>query len=307
MTVAHPGWLVAIVGLPLAFLLATRAASRRRASDTLGYSNLAFLVAATGTNRRWERVFGGALALALALLGLALAGPRVVLPVPVRDGAVALCIDTSGSMSATDVLPTRSQAAATAGRTFIAALPAGTQVAILAFASSAAVIFPASDDRAAASSALEELPPPNGGTAIGDCLLLAARSLPPLHKRAIVLVTDGVNNSGNDPIDAARRIAADHIAIYTIGIGTANSGQLIPGTSEEADLDETTLRTIADLGGGAYARASDAATLRSHLADFARSATFERRPVELAFPLALIAALALAVTGAAAYASGRFP
>jgi len=307
MTIAHPGWLVAIVALPLAVLLVTRAASRGRASQTLAYSNLPFLVAATGTSRRWERLFGGALALALAVLGLALAGPRVVLPVPVRDGAVALCVDTSGSMSATDVLPTRAQAALGAGRTFIDALPVGTQVAILAFASSAAVIFPASDDRAAASSALEELPPPNGGTAIGDCLLLAARSLPPLHKRAIVLVTDGVNNSGNDPIDAARRIAADHIAIYTIGIGTANSGQVIPGTSEEADLDETTLRTIADLSGGAYARASDAAMLRTRLGDFARSATFERRPVDLAFPLALLAALALAGTGAAAYALGRFP
>jgi Ca-activated chloride channel family protein len=307
MTFAQPGWLLAVLLFPLAALIVMRAASRGRHAQTLAYSDLPFLIAATGTTVRWERIFGAVFATALALAGLALAGPRVTLPVPVRDGGVALCIDTSGSMSATDVQPTRAQAALSASRTFLAALPAGTQVAILAFASSAAVIFPPSDDRTAAATALDSLPPPNGGTAIGDCLLLAAQTLPPLRKRAIVLVTDGVNNSGNDPIDAARRIAAEHIAIYTIGIGTANSGQLIPGTSEEADLDEDTLRTIAELGGGAYARASDAATLRSHLADFARSATFERRPVDLAFPLALFAAFALAATGGAAYALGRFP
>jgi Ca-activated chloride channel family protein len=307
MTFAQPGWLIAAVAFPLAAILILRAASRRRGNETLAYSDLPFLIAATGTRVRWERVFGGAAAFALALAGLALAGPRVTLPVPVRDGAVALCIDTSGSMSATDVQPTRAEAAVAASRAFVDALPPGTQVAILAFASSAAVIFPPSDDRSAAAAALETLPPPNGGTAIGDCLLLAARSLPPLRKRAIVLVTDGVNNSGNDPVDAARRIAADRISIYTIGIGTANSGQLIPGTSEEADLDEETLRTIADLGGGAYARANDAASLRAHLGDFARSATFERRPVDLAFPLALIAAFALAATGGTAYAVGRFP
>jgi len=307
MTFAQPGWLVAVLLFPAAALIVARAADRGRRAQTLAYSDLPFLIAATGTGVRWERIFAGVFAAALALAGLALAGPRVSLPVPVRDGGVALCIDTSGSMSATDVQPTRAQAAVAASRTFIDALPAGTQIAILAFASGAAVIFPASDDRTAAAAALDALPPPNGGTAIGDCLLLAARSLPPLRKRAIVLVTDGVNNSGNDPIDAARRIAADRIAIYTIGIGTANSGQLIPGTSEEADLDEETLRTIADLGGGAYARASDAATLRSRLGDFARSATFERRPVDLAFPLALIAAFALAATGGTAYALGRFP
>ena len=307
MTFAHPGWLAAAVVLPALAAIVLFAAGRRRSIETLAYSNLDFLVAATAARVPWERVFGTIVAAALALVGLALAGPRASLPVPVRDGAVALCIDTAGSMSAADVFPTRAQAAQTAARTFIDALPAGTQVAILAFASSAAIVFPAGDDRAAASDALTQLPAPNGGTAIGDCLVLAARALPPVHRRAIVLVTDGVNTSGNDPIEAARRISAAHIAIYTIGIGTAHSGQLIPGTSEEADLDEDTLRTIADLGGGAYARAGDAAALRSHLRDFARSATFERRPVELAFPLALAAACIVIASGGVAYALGRFP
>jgi Ca-activated chloride channel family protein len=307
MTFAEPAWLLAAVAFPVLALLGLRAATRRRRAQTLAYSDLPFLLAATGTSVRWERVLAAAAATALAMLGLALAGPRVVAPVPVRDGAVALCIDTSGSMSATDVVPTRAQAAVDASRTFIDALPQGTQVALLAFASEAALVFPAGADRAAARDALAQLPPPNGGTAIGDCLLLAARSLPPFRHRAIVLVTDGVNNSGNDPVEAARRIAAQHIAIYTIGIGTAKSGQLIPGTMEEADLDETALRTIAELGGGAYARASDAGTLRARLSGFARSATLERRPVELALPLALAAALGLALTGGIAYAAGRWP
>jgi Ca-activated chloride channel family protein len=307
MTFAAPGWLVAAVLVPALALAVLRTANRRRTAQTLAYSNLTFLVAATGSRVRWERVFGGVAAALVALAGVALAGPHVIAPVPVRDGAVALCIDTSGSMSAGDVAPTRAQAAAAAARSFIDALPSGTQIALLAFASSAAVVFPAGDDRNAAREALDDLPPPNGGTAIGDCLLLAARSLPPVRHRAIVLVTDGVNNAGNDPVDAARQVAAAHIRIFTIGIGTANSGQLIPGTTEEADLDEDALRAIADLGGGAYARAADAATLRAQLDAFARSATIERRPVDLSLPLAVFAACGLALTAGIAYAGGRFP
>jgi Ca-activated chloride channel family protein len=291
----------------IALVFSARTLARRRAADVLAYSNLDFLTAATQSRVPWSALLAAIWIVALGGLGIALAGPRIVAPVIVHDGAVALCIDTSGSMASTDITPTRAEAAVAAGRAFVEALPEGTRVALLAFSSNAGVVFGPGDDHDAAREAFDRIPAPNGGTAIGDCLILAARTLPPGGHRAIVLVTDGVNNSGVDPLAAAQQIGAANITIDTVGIGTAKSGLLIPGTTEEADLDEDALRSIAASAHGAYARAGDADTLRAHLAALARVATFERRRVDAALPIALGSGLLLAAAGALAFALGRFP
>jgi len=54
------------------------------------------------------------------------------------------------------------------------------------------------------------------------------------------LITDGVNNSGDDPMEVAQRLGTQHIPVYPVGIGTQNGG-LIPGTNEEATIDEDAL------------------------------------------------------------------
>jgi Ca-activated chloride channel family protein len=307
MTFAHPLVLVATVVVVAALLAALRALARRRCADALAYSNLAFLEAAVATRVPWTGIVAGVWAAAIACLGGALAGPHLVAPVAVRDGAVALCIDTSGSMSATDVQPTRADAALRAARTFIDNVPDGTRISIVAFSSSAEVIMPASDDKDAVRDALARIPPPNGGTAIGDALAVAARSLPPVRRRAIVLVTDGVNNAGRDPIEAAQAIGARGITIFTVGIGTNGSGDLIPGTGESAELDESALRAVAQAGHGAYARVSDADALALRLRDIARSSIVERRRIDASLPLAIAGGTLLIVTTLGALALGRFP
>jgi Ca-activated chloride channel homolog len=307
VTFAHPALLALTLLVLIAIVLGARTLARRRAADVLAYSNLDFLAAATRSRIPWSTLLAGIWIAALGGLAVALAGPRVIAPVIVHDGAVALCIDTSGSMASTDIAPTRAGAAVAAGHAFVDALPSGTRIALLAFASNAVVVFGPSDDRDAAREAFDRIPAPNGGTAIGDCLILAARTLPPGGHRAIVLVTDGVNNSGVDPVAAAQQMGAANITIDTVGIGTAKSGLLIPGTTEEADLDEDALRAIAAAAHGAYARASDANALRAHLAALARATSFERRRVDAALPIALGSGLLLAAAGALAFALGRFP
>jgi Ca-activated chloride channel family protein len=307
MTFAHPAALVLtllIVGL-LLFVL--RVLERRRSADALTYSNLDFLERAAASRIPWTALLAGAWALAVACMGIALAGPHVTAPVAVRDGAVALCIDTSGSMSAADVQPTRADAALRAARAFIDGVPDGTRISIVAFSSSAAIIMPASDDKDAVREALERIPPPNGGTAIGDALTVAARSLPPVRHRAIVLVTDGVNNQGSDPLAVAPRIGGSGTTIDTVGIGTSDSGLLIPGTTEEADLDETALRAVAQAGHGAYARVGDADALAKRLSDLARTSTIERRRVDASFPLAIAGGTIMILATVGAFGLGRFP
>ena len=307
MTFAHPWWLLAGLAAAVTFLALAHRAARTAAAGALAYSNVDFYESAVG--QRFDPALPLAIACALALAagGTALAGPQITARVPVHGGAIVLCVDTSGSMQASDVSPTRAAAAAAAVRAFVDGVPEGTRLGIVAFSSGASVVQPLTADKETVRDAIAAIPPPNGGTAIGDALATAARSLPPAGRRAIVLITDGVNNAGSDPLDVARAVGAAGIEIDTVGIGTSESGQLIPGTAEEATIDEEALRTIAASAHGAYARASDAGSLRGRLAALAASTTRERRRIDLALPVALTGGLVLALAAGGALLAGRFP
>jgi Ca-activated chloride channel homolog len=307
MTFAHPLWLVGGVLLAAAFLWGAHVASRRASASALAYSNLAFFESATKPRLDPAWIVALACAAGIVALGAALAGPKLLANVPVRGGAVVLCVDTSGSMRATDVDPTRAAAAAAAVRAFVDGVPDGTRLGIVAFASGAGVVQPLTDDKDAVRDAIGRIPPPNGGTAIGDALATAARSLPPSGKRAIVLITDGVNNLGADPQGVAQQIGANGVEVDTVGIGTNDSGQLVPGTDQAATIDEDALRQIASTAHGVYARANDAGTLRAHLASLANSTTRERKRIDASLPLALAGGAVLVLALGGGMLAGRFP
>jgi Ca-activated chloride channel family protein len=306
MTFAQPLWLLAAAVAVVAFLALAVFAERRSRAAALDYSQLEFIEAVAG-RAPWGATLTGLWALAIGAGGIALAHPAIAASIPVHDASVVLCIDTSGSMASSDVLPTRSEASRAAALTFIDGVPSGTRIGIVAFSTFAVPLGALTADRTTAEDDLARLPPPNGGTAIGDALTAAASLLPPAGRRAIVLVTDGVNNHGTDPLDAARAIGAAGITIFTIGIGTNGSGELIPGTGESAELDEDALRSIAAVANGTYARVADADALRTRLSALALTTVRERRHVDLAFPLAIASAVLAAITASAGLALGRFP
>jgi Mg-chelatase subunit ChlD len=227
--------------------------------------------------------------------------------------AVILCVDTSGSMRAGGRRSKpRSDAASAAVRAFIDAVPerhAGGNRSVRSSGGGRRRTRPAIDKDELRAADECRIPPPNGGTAIGDALATAARQLPPGGRRAIVLITDGVNNL---PVaDPAAGRAADSAPPGSrstrSALGRTAAASLIPGTNEEAALDEDALRQIAADAHGAYARADDAGTLRSRLAALAHSTTREARRIDLALPLALAAGFILAGTVAAGMLAGRFP
>ena len=305
--VAHPERLLLAALACVAFILAYRTLERRAAARALVYTNVRFALDAMRPSRVPAALLFWALTAGVAALALAFAGPRLWLRVPVKDGTVVLCIDTSGSMSATDLVPTREAAAKAAARAFLDEVPPGTRVGVVTFASGASVVIPPTDDLDAVRDALARIPPPNGGTAIGDALALAARQFGAHGKRVIVLMTDGVNNAGVDPQGAARDVAASGAAIYTVGIGTSGSGELIPGTNEPAELDEETLRAIAATGNGSYASARDAASLRGAFRDLARSTVWERHRIDGASLFAAGGGVTVLLAFLAGFAAGRFP
>jgi Ca-activated chloride channel family protein len=307
MTFAHPLYLAFALVVAVAFVALAVVNVRRSRGAALAYSDLAFLERAIGRAPPWTAIFALLWALAIVSAGTALARPSLVATVAVHDAAIVLCIDTSGSMASTDVAPTRSDASRQAALTFINGVPDGTRIGLVSFSANAIPLGPLTDDRDAAREALGRLPEPNGGTAIGDALEAAAKMLPAGGRRAIVLVTDGVNNAGSDPLEVAAALGAQGISLFTVGIGTNGSGLIIPGTDTDAELDEGALQAIADSGHGTYARVGDAGALSARLGSLARMTIDERRHIDLTVQYTLAAGALAFAAGLGALALGRFP
>jgi Ca-activated chloride channel family protein len=307
VTFAHPDRLLLAAAAVAVFIVLYRRIERSARRQALTYSSLPFALAALRPRALPSALLFAALVAGVCALGAAFAGPRIAVRVPAKDATVMLCIDTSGSMRALDVAPTRIAAAKAAARAFIDAVPAGTRIGIVTFATGASVIQQPTDDLDEVRAALARVPLPNGATAIGDALALAAQQMPEHGTRAIVLLTDGVNNRGADPLAVAREVAAAGIAIHTVGVGTAGSGQLIPGTDEPADLDEDTLRAIAEATRGTYSPARDAGQLSAVFRGLAGVTVWERKRVDGSAVFAAGGGTIVLLAFLAGFALGKFP
>ena len=306
MSIDHPARLALGIVALVAFIVLYERLQRRATARDLAYSNVPFFVEAAKPRQWIPRTLQALWIVALAGVVLGVSGPHLTIPVPARDGSVFICIDTSGSMAATDVFPTRAQAAKSAARAFIGQSPSGTKIGIISFAGAAGVVAPLSADHQSVAAELDEVPLPNGATAIGDALKLAAGLLPPTGHRVVILITDGVNNTGTDPMEVAQWLGAHHVPVYTVGIGTPNGG-LIPGTNEEATIDEEALRGYASASGGAYARAENAGQLRDALARLGRVTSLTRKPVDASLGFAIAGALGMLAAFLAGFGLGRYP
>jgi Ca-activated chloride channel family protein len=306
MSFDRPLWLAFAVVAAIAFAILYDRLQRRTTARDLAYSNIEFFAASVRPRTWIPRALQVLWILAVAAALLAVAGPQLTLPMPARDGQVFVCIDTSGSMASTDVSPTRAEAAKEAARAFIAETPPGTKIGIIAFSGQAGVVQPLSADHGQVASALGDVPLPDGATAIGDALKLAAENFPATGHRVVILITDGVNNAGTDPLEIVQWMGAHHIPVYTVGIGTQNGG-IIPGTGDEATIDEDALRAYANASGGAYARAEDAGQLRDALARLGRITTIERETIDASLPFAIAGALGMLVAFLTGFGLGRYP
>ena len=166
--------------------------------------------------------------LALTLLIVAAARPQRTLARTVDSASIMLANDTSGSMAATDVAPSRLVAAQRAAGRFLASVPGSLRVGLLEFNTKVTLLQSPTTDHGLVQSALTQLRV-TGGTAIGDALRTALRTLAAEPRQdgkqppaAIVLLSDGASDVGSDPITAAQQAASKHIPIYTVELGTPN-------------------------------------------------------------------------------------
>ncbi len=231
---------------------------RRKRTHAVQYSSLSLIRAAMPPTSTWRRrlplVF---MAGALTSLALGAARPHRVLGVEQNQTSIILALDISRSMCAVDIEPNRLTVAQAAASAFISDQAGAVQIGIVAFSSSAQLIVPPTADTEVLLDAVENLRT-SFGTALGRAQLEAVDAISELNPAVVstdedlegsasgdddaadvefvgdivVLLTDGANSSGPEPLDAARAAADRGVRVYTIGFGTDQPTQMLCGTTQ---------------------------------------------------------------------------
>lgn len=266
---------------------------RRRRLAEYGGSGLA-----GGVTRRPGGVRGRVpavlLLLGLVVMAMAMARPQAVVSLPRQEGTVILAFDVSASMGATDLQPTRIDAAKAAAKDFVARQPRSITIGVVAFSDAGISVQQPTNDQATVIAAIDRLRPERG-TSVAEGILtslkvIAIAEAGPYANNyysnaspaptatpsptpvpagthapaAIVLLSDGENNETPDPMAAAQAAADQGVRIYTVGLGSAAGTTVtVNGFQLHTQLDEATLQGISQLTDGTYYGATDAQQLRS--------------------------------------------
>ena len=288
-------------------------AARRRRRGAERFANPALVPNLVSASPGWRRHVAPILALgALALLVVGVARPHVVRDVTRDEATIVLAIDTSRSMAATDVQPTRFAAAKQAALAFLDEVPDNYNVGIVSFSTSADPVLPPTIDREAARTALSELRLGSGtaiGTAITRSVDLAldqadGQAKPQPGERspaAVLLLSDGAQTAGDiRPGPAAQRARRLGVPVSTVALGTGNAVVEVPrpgGLKERVVVapDVQTLRVIAQATGGSFSEAPSAARLESVYRELGTRLARDRKRVEVTSAFAAGGAVLLLV------------
>ena len=314
-------WLLLLLPAAVAAYVAVL---RRKNPAALHYASLALVKTAIGRGQSIRRHVPAALFLAaLGCMLVALARPAAVVTLPNQHETVILAIDVSASMRAQDVKPNRLAAAQAAAKAFVKRTPRSTRTGIVTFAGSAGLVQAPTTSREELYAALDKLEldfataigsgilaslkaifpeqqfplwPEAEGAALGEPGTPAPQPVPPgsYKSAAIVLLTDGQNTAGPEPVEAARLAARHGVRVYTVGVGTREGGLLAgDGWSMHVDLDEAELKTIADVTRAEYFFAGSAPDLSKIYEGLNSRLALEKKESEIGF---LFAGLAAAFT-----------
>jgi Ca-activated chloride channel family protein len=293
--------LILVPGLALLYVLA----QRRRSTYAVRFTNLDLLASVVGKRPGFRRHVPTALFL-LGLTGLVLAAADPVLNLEVarNRASVMLVIDVSGSMEATDVAPSRLDAARNAARTLMDQLPPSAEVGLVSFNTKANLLAPLTTNRGSISTALDSLHA-GGGTAVGEGITAAldelARSVATTPEASrppaiIVLLTDGSSNAGIDPQQAAANARAASVPVETVGIGQRDKPTFVHGQQVDG-VDETALQDIASTTGGKYYYAEAAGQLSKIYSSLGSSFGWQFLQVDILVPTLLLGIVVLLVGG----------
>lgn len=304
MTFLEPArlWLaLVVVAMAIAYVVLQVIGRRRYA---VRFTNLALLGSVAPTRPGWRRHLPAALVLTSMLaLVTSLAQPAREELVARERATIVLAIDVSISMDATDIAPTRFEAAKEAATSFTEVVPERINLGLVAFAGSASVLVTPTTDRQAVRAAIDRLELAEA-TAIGEAVMAsldAIRTLPeaegaepvPAH---ILVLSDGETTVGT-PNEVAAEAAHDAgVPVTTIAFGTPGGVIEYEGQLVSVEVNERELAALADATGGSAFTAASAAELGAVYDDIGSSIGLvaEDREIGLWFTAGALALLLVA-------------
>ncbi len=300
MELLWPGFLY-LLGLIPILILTYIWILRRRKPFAVRYSSLSLVQAALPQQSHWRRHIPFALfLLAMSSLIMAVSRPVSTVKVPASNATVILAMDVSRSMCSTDILPSRLEAAKEAALQFVEDQDGNTQIGVVAFAGFAVLVQPPTRDQDLLVTAIKNLTTARR-TAIGEGILMSLDAISEIDDSIsspysgietvplpegqyvpaiVVVLTDGVSTTGTHPLEAAQLSKERGVRVYTIGFGTdhntsaMNCGYQIQngdqfgqsfgggGGGFRREIDEETLKQVADMTGGTYHLASSSDELQ---------------------------------------------
>lgn len=332
MTFLWPTSLWFLLAVPV-FLALYVWSQRRRRKYALRYASLSLVKEALGRGPGIRRHVPPALfLLALAFMLTALARPVTVVRVPSQEGTVILAIDVSLSMRATDIRPSRIEAAKAAAKAFVLKQGESVKIGVVSFASDASIVQPPTTDKDLVIAAIDRLRLQRA-TAIGRAILTSLDAIveadggnegdlpsavltkaqdpnapqkptktavPGAAKApaSIILLTDGQNNQFPPPLAILDQAIERGVRVYTVGVGTPSGAVLsLEGRSIRTSLDETTLKQIAEDTDAEYFLATSEADLRKVYENLTTQLVFRNEKTEVTALFTLVAAMLSIVAG----------
>jgi Ca-activated chloride channel family protein len=322
-------WLLALIP---ALVGAYVVVLRRRKRTAVRYASLTLVREAIGPGQKLRRHVPPALfLLAMAAAIVALARPTASVVLPSQYMTIAMAMDVSLSMRATDVEPNRLVAAQNAAKAFIDELPPSVRLGIVSFAGTAAVVQTPTDNKQDMLDAIDRFQLQRA-TATGSGLILSLGMLFPddgldlesvamsmrhagvsldrprstdeerpkrepvapgsFTSGVIILLSDGRRTTGPDPIQIAKMAADRGVRVYTVGFGTLQGTTIgFEDYQIYVRLDEETLKAIAKVTGGEYFHAGTAADLRTVYQNLNAKLAMERQQTEVGALFSGVAAL----------------
>lgn len=347
MSLAWP-YLLMLLIVPLLLLAYYLWILRRRTKNAVQYGSLSLILAAAPSTSRWRRHLPAtALLLGLVSLSIGAARPQAVVEVPLSRTSIILALDVSLSMCSVDVEPNRLTVAQEAAKQFVEQRDDGTQIGIVAFGGTAELVVAPTNDTDDLVVAIENFTT-SLGTGIGNATLRSLDAIAEINpdvERAsidltgevdrdaiaasgeyvpdiVVLLTDGANSQGVDPLVAAQQAFDRQVRVFTIGFGSDELAEMIcepsqigpgsfaPGfgfTDGRPDLggttldelrpflviDEPTLQEVANRTGGEYYRAADAQELIEVFNQLPSQIVLQEQDEEITFAFVIAGALFL--------------
>lgn len=315
--------LVFLALIPLLFVIYFRVQRKRREAATR-FGSLGLLRDARGSRPgKSQHVPVMLLLSGIAVLILSAARPQASVSLPRLEGTVILTFDVSGSMAATDLKPTRMEAAKAAASQFVANQPPGVSIGVVAFSDGGLTVQSPTNNHEETLTTIERLVP-RRGTSLANGILVALNTIAldagdaPILKTnggnssaepvaspqgwypsaVVVLLSDGENNQDPDPMNAADLAADLGVRVYTVGVGSPGGSDItVEGYTVHSQLNEPLLRGIAEDTGGSYYSAANEDELFKIYSDLKPKLSIKTEEMEVTSIFAGVGMLAFLIGG----------